>query len=111
MTTSLKRLLYYQSGSGKSPFEEWLESLKDRRAVARIRARLNRLAFFDHAGDFKPARRGVYELRIDFGPGYRAYFAKDGESIILLLCGGDKGTQDRDINKALEYWEDYKQRI
>lgn len=111
MTTSLKELLFYQTRSGKSPFEGWLEGLKDRRAVARIRARLNRLAYLGHAGDFKPAGRGVYELKIHFGPGYRVYFAKHKEAIILLLCGGDKGTQDHDIKKAVEYWEDYKQRI
>lgn len=111
MGTPLKHLLYYQARSGKSPFEEWLEGLKDRRAAAKIRARLNRLAYFGYAGNFKSTGRGVYELKIDFGPGYRVYFAKDAETIILLLCGGDKGTQDRDIKKAVEYWEDYKQRI
>lgn len=111
MSTPLKRLLYYQSRSGKSPCEEWLEGLKDRRAAAKIHARLNRLAYFGHAGDFEPVGRGVYELRVDSGPGYRVYFAKDGETIVLLLCGGDKGAQGQDIKKAAEYLEDYKQRI
>src|SRR3989338_5254820 len=100
MDTPLKRLLYYQTRSGKSPFEEWLEGLKDRKAAATIRARLNRLACFCHAGDFKPVGKGVHELKVDSGPGYRMYFAKDGEEIILPLCGGDKGTQDHDIKKA-----------
>ena len=111
MTTPLKRLLYYQTRIGKSPFEEWLEELRDRRAAAKVRARLNRLATFGHVGDCEPVGGGVHELKVHFGPGYRAYFAKHGQEIILLLCGGDKGTQDHDIKKAAEYWEDYKQRI
>lgn len=81
-------------------FTEWLRSLKDRRAAARIVSRLERL----ETGLFGDVKffNGIGELRIDYGPGYRAYFAKRGEILVILLCGGDKKTQQRDIARALE---------
>tara|TARA_R110002096_G_C14367410_1_gene704550 strand:+ start:204 stop:500 length:297 start_codon:yes stop_codon:yes gene_type:complete len=81
-------------------FGRWLDNLKDVRGRARILARLERLAE-GHRGDTKPLREGISELRIDVGPGYRVYFTKRGRSLILLLCGGDKGTQKRDIERAI----------
>ncbi|MEB3179318.1 MAG: type II toxin-antitoxin system RelE/ParE family toxin [Nostocaceae cyanobacterium] len=59
-------------------------------------------------GDYRFVGEGVYELRIDYGPGYRVYFGQVGNTIILLLCGGDKSTQNRDLLKAIEYWQDYR---
>ena len=108
MTTSQKRLLYYRTQSGKAPFEEWMDDLWDRKGRAKIRVRLDRLENSGHAGDCEAVGGGVYELKIFFGPGYRVYFGRDGEALVILLLGGDKGSQERDIKKAVEYWEDYK---
>ena len=80
-------------------FRKWRAKLKDERARALIASRLDRLAF-GNAGDVKPVGQGVSELRIDHGPGYRVYFQKRRSTIIILLCGGDKRTQDRDIEMA-----------
>ena len=80
-------------------FDRWLSGLRDRRAVARIAARLDRLAG-GNPGDAQPVGDGVSELRINYGPGYRVYFIQRGPVLIILLCGGDKGSQARDIRKA-----------
>jgi putative addiction module killer protein len=89
-------------------FMNWLRGLRDVRAVARIQIRIDRLAL-GNAGDVKPVGSGVSELRIDYGPGYRIYFCKRGEMLVLLLCGGDKRTQDKDIveaRKLAKEWND-----
>ena len=106
MTGGKRKLVLYELASGKVPFEQWLSGLKDRRARAIIRVRLDRLAL-GNAGVYKFIASGVYELKIDFGPGYRLYFCEDGKMFIVLLCGGDKSTQEKDIRKALSYWNDY----
>lgn len=80
-------------------FQRWHIRLKDVRIRALIASRLDRLAF-GNAGDVKPIGRGISELRIDYGPGYRIYFRKRGNTIIILLCGGDKSTQAKDIKTA-----------
>lgn len=82
-----------------STFDAWLRELRDRRAVARIQARLDRLAA-GNPGDVKPVGSGISELRIDHGPGYRVYFMQRGPVVIVLLCGGDKSSQSRDIEQA-----------
>ena len=87
-------------------FSKWLDAHDDRRAVAIIRARLNRIRL-GNFGDSKPVGGGVEELRIDFGPGYRIYFGRDGESVVILLCGGSKRTQSKDIATARALWKDY----
>lgn len=81
-------------------FAEWLNGLRDLRARARIQARIERLAM-GNPGDVRPVGEGVSELRIDHGPGYRVYFAKRGQELIVLLAGGDKSTQAEDIRTAL----------
>ena len=89
-------------------FQHWLNGLKDRQARARVQARLDRLAL-GNPGDAKPLREGVSELRIDYGPGYRVYFMRRGPVIVVLLAGGDKRTQDADIERAIgiaKDWED-----
>ena len=103
-------LHYYQTADGRRPFTDWLERLKDRQARARTEARLARGAAGTF-GDAEPVGGGVIELRIDWGPGYRVYFARVGRMIVLLLCGGDKRTQQRDISRAKECFEDYKARV
>jgi putative addiction module killer protein len=80
-------------------FDSWLSGLRDRQAVARIAARLDRLAA-GNPGDVQPVGQGVSELRISYGPGYRLYFMQRGPVLVILLCGGDKSTQDRDIRQA-----------
>jgi putative addiction module killer protein len=82
-------------------FERWLLELRDRRAVARIKSRIDRLQL-GLLGDVKPVGEGVSEMRIDYGPGYRVYFVQQGRKAVILLAGGDKRTQSRDIEKALE---------
>jgi len=80
-------------------FDSWLSGLRDRRAVVRIAARLDRLAA-GNPGDAEPVGEGVSELRINYGPGYRVYFIQRGPVLVILLCGGDKSTQSRDIQQA-----------
>ena len=87
----------------------WLEALKDLRAKAQIQARMVRVAA-GNFGDCKPLRDGVQELRIDYGPGYRVYLSRQGPILVLLLCGGDKADQSRDIERAIEYLKDWKER-
>lgn len=104
-----KEIIFYQTADGARPCEEWLEDLRDRQAEARIQKRLIRLRA-GNPGDFKTVGSGVYELRIDYGPGYRVYFAFAEQQLVLLLCGGDKSTQAADIEAAQKYWKDFKER-
>jgi putative addiction module killer protein len=100
---------YYLTSTGKNVFESWLESLSDNVAEARIDARINRLTQ-GNFGDCKPVGDGVWELRIDWGPGYRVYYAIVAKRCVLLLAGGDKRKQSTDIAKAIERLKDYKLR-
>ncbi|MES2343071.1 MAG: type II toxin-antitoxin system RelE/ParE family toxin [Pseudomonadota bacterium] len=86
-------------------FRTWLETLRDRRAAAKIAARLARLEL-GNFGDAESVGEGVSELRIHYGPGYRAYLVRRGEVLVILLCGGDKSSQDRDIKRAKEMARD-----
>jgi putative addiction module killer protein len=88
-------------------FTAWIAELKDRHARIRIARRIDRLAL-GNAGDVKPVGHGVSELRINYGPGYRVYFIQRGDVYVLLLCGGDKSTQDRDILKAKALASEWK---
>lgn len=90
-------------------FAKWLKRLKDANAKARINLRIRRITLTDNLGDYKPVGEGVSELRIDYGPGYRVYFGRRGNEIILLLIGGDKSTQQRDIAKAKQLNKEYEQ--
>jgi putative addiction module killer protein len=89
-------------------FSNWLGALRDQRGKARILIRVERLAR-GNPGDVQPVGAGVSELRIDFGPGYRVYFAKRGATLLLLLCGGDKKTQAKDIARAKRLAADYQE--
>jgi putative addiction module killer protein len=82
-------------------YSEWFANLRDKKARARINARIRRLSL-GNLGDVKPVGEGVSELRIDYGPGYRVYFLQRGREVVILLAGGDKRTQQKDIQKALE---------
>jgi putative addiction module killer protein len=100
---------HYITRSGKDVFDDWLSELADTRTQAKIAARINRLAA-GNFGDCKALGQGVYELRVDWGPGFRIYYGMIGEAHVLLLCGGDKHTQPADILKAHQYLTDYKAR-
>ncbi|SRR5713226_8182274 len=100
---------HYINRAGKDIFDDWLSRLADARAQAKITIRIDRLAA-GNFGDCKPLRQGLCELRIDWGPGYRVYYAMVGRTCVLLLCGGDKRKQASDINRALMYLKDYKER-
>lgn len=101
-----KVIVIYADAEGNEPFTQWLQGLKDRRGRQRIEARLLRLEQGNY-GDCKSVGGGVSELRMFFGPGYRVYFAEDGDTIVVLLSGGDKSSQSKDIKQAQEYWQDY----
>ena len=109
MTETTRELVIYETLAGKEPFTEWVKNLRDRRGRAIIHTRLDRLQA-GNDGNLKSLGEGIFELKIDFGPGYRVYFGLDGKLLVILLCGGDKDTQARDVGKALEYWIDYRRR-
>jgi putative addiction module killer protein len=99
----------YLTRDGRNPFREWLLSLRDREARARIRVRVDRVSL-GNFGNCRSVGSGVSELRIAHGPGYRVYFGRVGTTVIVLLCGGDKSTQAADIEKAHAYWADDQRR-
>jgi putative addiction module killer protein len=101
-----RELRIFTTASGQRPFSLWLKSL-DERVRAIVRNRLDRVAL-GNFGDTKPVGEGVQELRILEGAGYRVYYGIDGREIVLLLCGGDKSSQQKDIRNAKKYWKDYK---
>lgn len=100
---------HYVTLSGKDVFDDWLTRFADSRAQAKIAVRINRLAA-GNFGDCKLLRESICEPRIDWGPGYRVYYAFIGRVCLLLLCGGDKRKQSSDIERAIRYLRDYKER-
>ncbi len=100
---------HFLTTSGKDIFEEWLDGVRDLRAQAAILTRLDRLEL-GNFGDTKPVGDGVSELRVDVGAGYRVYYARRGKMILLLLCGGDKSSQDADIKRAIKHLREFDQR-
>jgi putative addiction module killer protein len=108
MVEIVKTIELYTDSNGKIPFEAWITSIRDIKSKARILQRIDRLRL-GNFGDCKSVGSGVYELRIHFGPGFRIYFGLDGEVIVLLLCGGDKSTQKKDIANAHTYWKEFKE--
>ena len=104
-----RRLLNYEKTDGVSPFATWLDSLKDAKARAAIRVRLDRLAL-GMLGDHHNVGGGVWELRIDFGPAYRLYYGEWKGYVVILLLGGTKRGQSRDIAAAKKYFDDFRRR-
>ncbi len=102
-----KELRYYIDAKSKAPFFEGLNSINDHTTKARIKQWVNRLVLGLY-GDCKSISKNLWELRLDFGSGYRIYFTEQGDEIILLLCGGNKSTQQRDIERAKSYMEALK---
>ena len=97
---------HYSRRPARDPYQRWLDELKDLRGRVTIQRRIDRIAN-GNFGDHRFCRDGVWELRIQFGPGYRVYYGREGETVIVLLCGGSKGTQSADIKEAVRYWLDY----
>lgn len=102
-------ILRYQLEGGQEPFTGWLNTLRDKVAQARIRIRLRQLES-GNFGDCEPVGEGVIELRVHIGAGYRVYCGRHGKAVVLLLCGGDKGSQKGDIKRAKELWMEWKGR-
>lgn len=105
------KIIIYSTSTGNEPYSTWEDQL-DTKTQAKVKNRLDRIRL-GNFGDAKVIKgcEGIHELRIDYGPGYRIYFGKQGTTIVILLTGGDKGSQNRDIAKAKRYWLDYKDSI
>jgi len=99
----------YVRWDGKVPFTDWFKKIRDRQAREKIHIQIDRLVL-GNTGDHKSLGNGIHELRINYGPGYRVYYGKTGKRIILLLCGGNKASQQQDVNRAKQYWKDYRRR-
>ncbi len=99
----------YRRSDGREPFTEWLASLRDKRAAAKILVRIKRLEA-EMFGDCTSVGDGVLELREHAGAGVRVYFGRHGQSVVILLCGGSKQSQSSDIKMARDYWADWKRR-
>jgi putative addiction module killer protein len=100
---------YYITEDGRKPFKEWLDRLRDITARQKVRVRLDRVRL-GNLGRNRYVGDGVYEIKIDYGPGYRVYYGLEGKALILLLLGRDKSSQEADISQARAYWYDHKRR-
>ena len=102
-------LIEYEAPDGKCPFKRWTDSIRNIQTQARI-FRYVRSLSLGNFNNCRPVGEGVHELKIDFGPGYRVYFGNDGKTIVILLCGGSKKSQNKDIALAQKYWAEYRLR-
>ncbi len=107
LETRPREIELYTTQNGREPFTDWFESIRDRRAQSRIESRLISLES-GNFGDYRSVGSGVFELRIHIGKGFRVYFGEVDNTIVLLLCGGAKSSQQRDIKRAKTYWLEYK---
>ena len=106
--TAPRKLQVYRDQNGRQPFTEWFYTIQDIKTRTRIRKRLDRLED-GNFGNCKSVGNGVFELLLHFGPGYRIYFGQSDNTVVLLLCGGDKSSQKQDIARAKNYWLQYKE--
>ncbi|NCS51054.1 MAG: type II toxin-antitoxin system RelE/ParE family toxin [Microcystis aeruginosa G13-05] len=107
MATQPREIERYVTADGQIPFDNWFDSIRVSKTQTIISKRLDRVRM-GNLGDYRSVGGGVFELRIDYGPGYRIYFGQVGTTIVLLLCGGDKSSQIKDIRQAQKYWRDYR---
>jgi putative addiction module killer protein len=107
VATQPREIERYVTADGQIPFDNWFDSIRVSKTQTIISKRLDRVRM-GNLGDYRSVGGGVFELRIDYGPGYRIYFGQVGTTIVLLLCGGDKSSQIKDIRQAQEYWRDYR---
>ena len=105
--TQSRELQFYRMPNGREPFTEWYTTIQDRSTRNKIQKRIDRLED-GNFGDYRSVGAGVFEIRFHFGPGYRIYFGEVDDAIVLL-CGGDKSSQARDIERAKDYWRQYKE--
>ena len=105
-----REIRIYTTSNGRSPYRQWSTRIRDEKLRTAISTRLTRLET-GNLGDFKRLNQDLYELRIHYGSGYRIYFGSFQNTVIILLCGGTKGTQQRDITRAQNYWNDFLQQI
>ena len=103
-----REIRFFQTSNGHEPFNEWFRSIPDITTQNRIEARLTRITL-GNFGDYRSVGKGVSELRLHFGAGYRIYFGEVDNKVVLLLCGGDKSSQRRDIQLAKTYWQEYEE--
>lgn len=108
--TQPRELKFYRTPNGKEPFSEWYDTIQDLNLQSRIDKRLERIEN-GNLGDYRSVGAGVFELRFHFGRGYRIYFAEVENTIVLLLCAGDKSSQTQDIARAKDYWLQYKETL
>lgn len=106
MEATPKQVVFYETPDGRIPFDEWLESLREKRTKTVITTRIRRIRL-GNLGNYRSVGQGVCELKIDYGSGYRIYFGQVGNTIVVILCGGDKSSQEQDILKAQKYCSDY----
>jgi putative addiction module killer protein len=104
------QIIHYLTADDRDLYQHWLDGLRDMRARVAVQRRVDRLATGSY-GDHRFCREAVWELRIDVGAGYRVYYAQAGQALCLVLCGGDKRSQTADIDRAVECWRDYEQRL
>ena len=102
-------VLQYVTASGRRPFQDWIDSIKVKAIKASVAARIGRVRAGTF-GDWRSVGDGVFELRVDRGPGYRIYLARQEPTLVILLAGGEKKSQQIDINRAKAYWKDYEAR-
>ncbi len=102
-------ILHYITTDGRDVYMDWLRQIRDPIAKVQLVKRVSRVEQ-GNFGDHKSCREGVWELRVSVGAGYRVYYAQSGSQVVLLLCGGDKRTQDADIERAVKYWQDWQRR-
>jgi putative addiction module killer protein len=101
-----KSIFFYKDALGNEPFKDWINRLRDARTRRRIWQRLRRLEQGNY-GDCESLGNGVFELRLFFGPGFRVYFGEENDQIVIILCGGDKSSQTRNIKTAKQYWKEF----
>ena len=104
------KIVHYTTEDGTDFYQKWADSLRDTRARIAVLRRIDRAAT-GNFGDHKPCRDGVSEMRVDVGPGYRVYYFQHGQTLVVLLCGGDKRAQDADISKAVACRADFLRRM
>jgi len=103
------KIQVYRTDQGKIPFIDWLEDISDTRTKQKIQVSIDRIAL-GNLGKTRSLGEGIHEIKINYGPGYRVYFGREGDSLVILLCGGDKSRQNEDIKKAKKYWKDFKRK-